>query len=159
MISPLTWSTEIQDMPEKEQGFSCDALAAFRRRAKSIKHSGASIEFIPVTEGTDGEESPNGRLEVTIYQPVAQSKRAVIRVHIWDDRWLWVDGRLPSKTGWRWHFTTEGRFVSPGGAEHLVAMVERMLVVSGLSGDSVSTEMQLIWERNLAKGPKPILEN
>ena len=67
-----------------------------------------------------------GRTDVSIRYRV-HGASVSLRLAVWDDRWVWVDARRSSKSGWVWESTTEGRFVSAGGARDLVAHAEETL--------------------------------
>jgi hypothetical protein len=111
------------------------------------------IEATPVKEIADGKESARGRVDVDIGFRV-DGARIFLRIHIWDDRWVWIDARRSSKSGWVWEFTREGRFTSPAGARGVVANAEATMDAAFLSADQVPNAMSAIWSKSLATGPR-----
>jgi hypothetical protein len=135
--------------------FSSAVLEVFRKRSRAISRRGATVQCVPVKEIVDGIKSQRGRTDVSIAYRI-EGARVELRVHAWGDRWVWIDARRHSKSGWVWEFTNEGRFVSPNGARDLVACVEDTLDASFLASSKVSQAMSLIWSKRLSTGPRRV---
>jgi len=138
-----------------EIDFSRAVIEAFRKRNRALSRRGASVECTPVKEIVDGRESEVGRADINIEYRV-DAARVVLRLQIWDDRWLRLDVRRSSKSGWVWESTNEGRFVSPGGARDLVSQVEETLSASYLPAADVPRAISTIWSRFLAIGLRTV---
>jgi MoxR-like ATPase len=135
--------------------FAREVLDAFQKRSRSLSRRGAILECLSVKEIVDGRDYERERTNVSIAYRVSAA-RVMLRVHAWDDRWVWIDARRASKSGWVWEFTTEGRIVAPGGARALVALAEETLDVSFLPSAEVPSAMSAIWAKRLASGPRPV---
>ena len=134
--------------------FSQEVLTAFRRRSKAISHKGATLHAIPVKEIVDGRESKLSRSDVELIYRI-DSARVMLRIHTWADRWVWVDARRSSKSGWVWESTSEGRFSSPGGARDLVAYAEATLSAAHLSATDAPQAISAIWSKCLTSKLAP----
>jgi len=135
--------------------FSVALLEAFRKRSKALSRRGATVECGPVQEIVDRQESKMGRTDITIRYRV-EGAHVQLRVHAWGDRWIWVDARRGSKTGWVWEYTSEGRFISPSGARGLVEFIEKTIDCSFLAVSDVSQAIAAIWSKCLAIGPRRV---
>ena len=137
----------------REHDFSRAVLNAFRKRFRALSRRGATVECTPVKEIVNGRESERGRTDIRIAYRV-EGARVELRLHVWGDRWVWVDARRASKAGWIWEFTSEGRFISQNGARNLVARAEETMDASFLPAADVSPTMSAIWSKCLAVGPR-----
>ena len=133
--------------------FSQSALEAFRKRSKALARRGAALECLPVKEIVDGRESERARIDVGLSFRDGGSSVS-FRIHVWSDRWVWVDARRSSKSGWTWEFTREGRFSGIDGARGLVELAEKSMDASFLSNEDVSPALSRLWTKHLATGPK-----
>jgi len=141
--------------PKADTDFAQAVLDAFRKRSKAISRLAARPECTPVKEVINGRESQLGRTDIEIrYQ--LRGAWVDLRFHVWGDRWVWVDARSSSKSGWVWEFTIEGRFISPGGARDLVARAEETISASYKSTDDIPQAMSAIWATCLATGPQRV---
>jgi hypothetical protein len=138
-----------------DMDFALEALAAFKKRTRAISRRGAEIECGPVKEIVNGVESERSRVDIEIAYRV-DAARVKLRLHVWGDRWVWVDARRQSKAGWVWEFTMDGRFISPQGARDLVARAEATISASHLPQAELLTTMSSLWSKCLASGPKRI---
>jgi hypothetical protein len=138
-----------------EVDFSSAVLEAFQKRQRAFSRRGAPVECTPVKEIVDGRESEIGRTDVRIEFRVDRA-RITLRLQVWGDRWVWVDARRSAKFGWVWESTSEGRFVSPGGARDLVAHVEETLSAAHLPIADVPRAISAIWSRCLAVGLRSV---
>jgi hypothetical protein len=128
-------------------------LAAFQKRSKALSRRGVTLECTPVKEIVNGRESERGRTDVRMAYRV-DGARVELRIHAWGDRWIWVDARRASKSGWVWEFTAEGRFVASNGVRDLVGLAEDTIDSSFLPGTEVVLAMHAIWSKRLATGPR-----
>ena len=141
--------------PDQTDDFSKTVLAAFTKRAKAIKRSGATIEIVTVKEIFDGRESDAGRTDVSIAYRV-QAARTKLRIIAWGDRWVWIDARQSSKTGWVWQCTMDGRSMPVHDAREFVALAEKTITATYLPTEAVSQTIRELWQKYLAKGPREI---
>ena len=128
---------------------------AFAARRRAIRFIGARLESVVAPDGADsrGHELERGE---TMLAFRVDGRSVILRVHAWQDRWLWVDARHSSKRGWTWEFTAQGRFLPAAGARAVVAKVEEMLRAAHLPPADVPRSMAVIWARTLAAGPKRV---
>jgi hypothetical protein len=144
-------------VPAKRKGegdFSQEVIEAFRRRNRAISRRGATVECTPVKEIEDGIESLIGRTDVSIKYR-GRGERISIRLIVWGDRWVWIDARRSSKSGWVWESTNEGRFISEGGARDLVTYAEATLSAAHLPAADVARAIAAIWSKSLATKAPP----
>ena len=76
----------------------------------------------------------------------------LLRVHAWEDRWLWIDARHSSKLGWLWEFNTEGRLLPPPSPTAVITRIEAMMDVAHQPPADVPRLMSAIWTHALARG-------
>lgn len=146
---------DMKEHSEWKEDFSRAVLDAFRKRSKSISRRGASLEYTPVKEITNGRESDRSRTDVTIAYRV-DGAPVKLRVRAWGDRWVWVDARRVSKSGWVWEFTSEGRLLPSSAARDLVSRTEETMDASFLPVSDVSRTISAIWSKCLATGPRRV---
>jgi hypothetical protein len=135
--------------------FSEEVAAAVQKRSRSIKHRGAKLESSRVKEIHDGDAKDSHRLDIDISHRVA-SRSVLCRLIVWDDRWVWVDVRRSSKSGWVWSTTIEGRFVGAGGAREVVQNIEKTIDAAWRPDETAGQEVERIWTASLARGPKVV---
>jgi hypothetical protein len=126
-----------------------DFHSALKKRSKSLKKKFKVINF-----STEFDDKFSGmELANLTLQKLISPKSKTIRMKVWSDRWVWVDARESSKTGWQWKFSAEGRF--PGNArwEDLVYSLEE---TGAVLSDSEKENIEKIWSRILAKGPRSV---
>jgi hypothetical protein len=92
------------------------------------------------------------RGQFTLHMRV-DGRSVLLRLHVWPDHWIWVDARHSVRGGWRWEFTTEGRFLPAPGPRALCVRIEQMLRAAHLTAARVPDAMRHIWEHTLASGP------
>ena len=139
---------------KSEGDFSQAVIEAFRKRNRAISRRGAAVECTPVKEIEDGIESLIGRTDVSI-KCRGGGARISIRLIVWGDRWVWIDARRSSKSGWVWESTNEGRFTSEGGARDLVTYAEATLSAVHLPTADVPRAIAAIWSKSLATKSPP----
>ena len=135
-------------------GFPAIAWRAFERRHRALRLLDADIDSLLVPD-TDMRGGDFHRGETTIQLRV-DGRSVIVRVHVWPDRWVWIDARHSVHGGWRWQFTTQGRFVNVGGARALVSNVEKMLRTAQRPAAEVADAMQAIWDGSLLSGARRI---
>lgn len=141
------------DGRRKQRDFAQDVAEAFRRRTKAITRRGAKVECVPVKEIVDGQESDIGRVDLGIAYRISGSP-VQLRVHVWGDRWVWVDCRSGSKSGWLWTHTAEGRFVSSKGPRGVIERLEKTIDATWSAPQDVVKSVADIWSKCLATGPR-----
>jgi len=135
-------------------GFPATVWRAFERRHRALHLLDAEIDaqLVPDNDSRGGDFH---RGETTIQLRV-DGRSVIVRTHVWPDRWVWIDARHSVHGGWRWQFTTQGRFVDPGGARALVTHVEKMLRTAQRPADEVPEAMYAIWQGSLTSGHRRI---
>jgi hypothetical protein len=128
---------------------------AFATRRRAIRFVGGQLESVVTRDIADSRGRELERGETTLTFRV-DGRSVIVRVHAWEDRWLWVDARHSSKRGWMWEFTSQGRFLPAAGARGVVTKVEAMMRAAHLPPADVPRSMSAIWERTLASGPKRV---
>jgi frataxin-like iron-binding protein CyaY len=113
----------------------------------------AEIETQLVPDCVHGVDFNRGE---TIIQLRVDGRSVIVRAHAWPDHWVWIDARHSVRGGWRWQFTTQGKFVSAGGARALVANVEKMLRTAQRPAAEVAEAMHAIWRGCLIGGARRI---
>jgi hypothetical protein len=123
---------------------------ALRKRGKPIRYRKSDISIERVIERTDGEEREKLEIECPFYGTTTR-----LRVHLWEDRWVWLDARRSSKAGWVWHFTMQGRLAGGRSARDVVALFEESLA-TGHWDEKAPTCLEKVWKPALATGPKAV---
>lgn len=92
------------------------------------------------------------KIEIQFSRLGSRSK-ATTRLNIWDDRWVWIDAREASESGWIWSWTSDGRLAGECSARDLIdAMVETVDLSCHMTQDDICL-FDKIWRGHLAKGP------
>src|ERR1700687_369405 len=104
--------------PRFQDAFLENVAVAFRKRRKSLSHRAESAEYAKVYEvaGTRKTE----RLEVHL----PMWDWGLLRLHAWPDRMIWLDACRPSKKGWVWAWTYEGRLLGECAASDVIKALE-----------------------------------
>lgn len=140
---------------KRHEDFAAEVGKTFKRRTKAIAYRGARVDCVPVKEIVDGKLSDRGRTDVSITYRV-NGARIQLRLHVWGDRWVWVDVRRISKHGWTWAYTAEGRFLSSNGARALVDRVAKTMDATWNAESQVPNSLAEIWSKCLAVGPRSL---
>jgi hypothetical protein len=135
-------------------GFPTEVCRTFERRHRALHLLDAEIDSLLVPDtGVHGADIH--RAETTIQLRI-EGRSVIVRVHAWPDRRVWIDARHSIRGGWRWQFTTQGRFVNAVGARALVANVEKMLRTAQRPAGEVPDAMRAIWSDLLIGGARRI---
>jgi hypothetical protein len=124
----------------------------FWTRRRAIRHVGGQFDSVLSLDnaGFHGRELERGATTLAFR---VDGRSVILRVHAWEDRWLWVDARHSCKGGWQWQFSAQGRFLPAAGARAVVTKVEEMLRAAHLPAEGVTRALAAIWARCLAAGP------
>jgi hypothetical protein len=131
--------------------FVAQLQEALRKRGKPIRYRKSDISIEPVIERTNGEEREKLEIECPFHGTTTR-----LCVHVWDDRWIWIDARRSSKAGWVWQYSTEGRLVGSHSARDFVALFEESLS-AGHWDEQAPARLENVWKPALATGPKAVL--
>lgn len=123
-----------------------------RRRSRALKHSGGELRCERTIERF--EDRDREKLEVT-FRRRPNTKSVTVRLFAWSDRWVWIDAREPTKQGWKWEWTAEGRVSGAGLGKKIVDALERTIAASGEASETIQDDLQLLWKPLLATGPGP----
>jgi hypothetical protein len=126
---------------------------AFRRRRKALNHRASRADCQKVYEVS--ESSRTERLEIYLEDGTRQ-RGALLRLHAWPDRWIWVDARRSTKTGWAWEWTYEGRLLGKHAGQDVVEALEKTYDLLPSMDAALTQELVKPWKRLLAKGPLEI---
>ena len=120
-----------------------------RRRRRAIRYRVPSLTAEKVVERTSTTDRE--KLEITCE---IGARRARLRIFIWEDRWIWVDARRPSKVaGWSWQFTREGRVVGGLDGRRLVQVLEASVDAASSSDEDAARALDEVWQSIFAIGP------
>lgn len=133
--------------------FPASVWRTFERRQRTLHLLDAEHDSQLVPDCADGIDFH--RCEITIQLRV-DGRSVIVRAHAWPDHWVWIDARHSVQGGWRWQFTTQGRFVNSAGARKLVANIEKMLRTAQRPAAEVPDAMHAIWDGALLSGVRRI---
>jgi hypothetical protein len=125
---------------------------AFLARRRAIRVHNAQLETAVLLDRADARGRELERGETTLAFRV-DGRGVLIRVHAWEDRWVWLDARHSSKAGWIWQFTAQGRLVKSPRTPAVISRVESMMRAAYLPPTEVPRAMAAIWVHCLAPGP------
>ena len=118
--------------------------SALNKRRKAIKYQVKNSEFQKVIE-KEINKPDTEKLEITL----DLRNHIVLRLFVWEDRWIWVDVRKSSKKGWLFEWEMSGRALQ-GSARIIVSTLEKSFFFSKTSD---VTGLNKIWNKVLHKGP------
>ena len=96
-------------------------ISATQSRAAELERRYRAVSCRKIMVEQTGGLREGVALELTRIEPLYR----LIRVHAWDDRWVWIDARQADKTRWIWSWTLEGRLAPGLGGLHLLDAIER----------------------------------
>jgi len=140
----------MSSIPRFESEFLEGLAFAFRKRRKSLSHRSSAPECVKVYELVGDNRME--RLE--IYLP--KCGKAMLRLHAWPDRQIWLDARQPTKMGWAWAWTREGRLSGSCGAQEAFGALEETFDRLFEMTSSRTIELSEPWATLIANGPKPV---
>jgi hypothetical protein len=124
--------------------FLSDTLAALAKRRRAIRHKTRGLAVDKVLERTGAEEQE--KLEIS-----AEVGAARLRLFVWDDRWVFIDARIPTKTsGWEWEFSYQGRLVGDDTRALFGGFEQSIDAVAAQSDEALDN----VWRPLLAAGPR-----
>ena len=138
-------------LPSSDKPFLHSVLASLKKRSKAIKHSVKSLRCERVIE-KDGS-SIIEKLEIDVLKYCALPRNLSLRAFVWEDRWIWLDYRVPSKTGWVWEWTYDGKFLGHDGRRFVEAFEASFHASRGCDADATAGRSKL-WKPLLARGPR-----
>ena len=146
--------TKKKDWPTFKSEFLDDISNSLRRKSKSIKNTVSSYSCAKAYE-IDGEQKSE-KLELVFLLPGANQVR--ITIDIWDSRWIWLDIRQPSKSGWVFEWQKEGR-IGYSESKDFTETALNTLRVPYLHINSAQLPKMLeeIWKKIAVNGPLGIV--
>lgn len=96
------------------------------------------------------------KVEIVV-RSMPQLSRSLLQIHIWEDRWIWIDAREISKSGWLWEWTNEGRPSPSLFGKPLISKFEQSFDEMSHAGTDIKLRLDRIWAGKLADGPKRVL--
>ncbi len=136
-------------LPSSENEFLANVLASMKKRQRAIKYKTKAMTCDKVIETHDDVRKE--KLEASFRRTESN-----LRAFIWEDRWVWIDFRSPSKRGWRWEWSFEGRLLPAHDGRMLVDALEKTLDAAPRDDESDVSAFGEIWRILLAQGPKPV---
>lgn len=138
--------------PAFESDFLSDLAVAFRKRRKALSHRASIAEYAKVYELIQSESVE--RLEIRIGN--TSRNAALLRLHAWPDRQIWLDARHSLKTGWAWAWTYDGRLLGKHQGQDVIAALEETLASMFEMDQSRTDELAKPWKALLARGPSAV---
>jgi hypothetical protein len=128
-----------------QDAFLESLATSFRKRRKALKHHALDVKFL---QGI--EQSGMLRLEIEL----ARMDKSRLRLWAWPDRLIWLDARRPSKKGWVWTWTYEGRLAGGRSTQDIIAALEDTFGMIYRIDASLTASLDEPWAKLLAQGPK-----
>jgi len=119
------------NLPKFKNTFLEEIVSALRKRSKALKHKTSRISIDRIYEVNDDERCEKLELNIDPILP----KKCNCEVFIWEDRWIWLDVRKGSKTGWIWEWGIEGRVLDVSGRDILLRIEEMLSKLKRLDAD------------------------
>ncbi|MCG8593929.1 MAG: hypothetical protein MI785_06070 [Kiloniellales bacterium] len=133
--------------PSFESAPLSDLVKSLKKRSKALKHKTETLscERVLVEEGS---------VRVEKFELVMSSyRRVALRFFLWEDGWAWVDARQPSKKGWVWVWTYEGKLLGRYGGKEVEEALEMTLDSVCETPAETLKALTQIWKPLLAQGP------
>ncbi len=141
------------DAPKFQNDF-LEALAiGFRKRRKAIRNKALRANYVKAYEILNSEKKE--RLEIDIEDGPTLSG-ATLRMHAWPDRVIWLDARKPTKQGWAWSWTYDGRLGGTYAPRDIVEALEQTHSLLPSMDKNLTQKLTEIWCRLLARGPSAV---
>lgn len=138
--------------PRFDSEFLEELALAFRKRRKALRHKATGAGYAKVYERIGDEKVE--RLEIHL----PKHDGALLRLHAWPDRMIWLDARRSAKTGWAWSWTKEGRLLGTCSAvdavQTLEATFDHLFEMTAAQVDELSEP----WNALLAGGPRLVVQ-
>jgi hypothetical protein len=102
-----------------------------------------------VVELNDIAEGEKSGIELRL-QSTTSHKGPTFRLRVWEDGWVWFDGRESEpKAGWKWQWTTEGWFSQARTMRELLDAAQ--LTRTSLGPDLADGPLSALWIGLLTK--------
>ena len=128
-------------------------MFSLRKRRKAIRHKVTKLECERLIEKNDCGDLE--KIEINIIVSKTPGKLP-LTIHIWEDRWIWIDVRLWNIQTWEWGWTMQGRFLPILSGKDFINAIEKTIETTFEMTQSEIDEFTLIWRRMLASGPKEV---
>jgi hypothetical protein len=140
-------------LPSSDNAFLSSLIESLRKRHKALKHKTRKIACDKVIEEHDGERIE--KLEFA-FRSGTHDRDLRLRAFVWEDRWVWIDCRVPGKMGLQLEWSYDGRLLPSHDGRAFITALEATMS-HAYSVDAVSTSgLDLIWSPLLARGPKRV---
>ena len=146
----------MESLPNFNSQFLNECVKSFSKVRKSLKHSSQELKINKIIEVREVDEFE--KIELVIRASLSRNGIRV-RLHVWDDRWIWIDARKSVKNGWEWEHNIEGRLSGHVTERDLMKTLktfykETFLYVS----ETAQAMFDNHWKAIVAQGPKDCLE-
>lgn len=135
------------DTPHFESAFLENLSTAFRNRRRALSQRACRVEIAKTYE----IEHKNERLEIEIGGVVG--KGPVLQFHAWPDGRVWVEARHPTKDGWAWSWTNDGR-LNGREPKDVVEVLETTFELVGEVTPGRGGTLNDLWKPLLVEMPK-----
>lgn len=137
--------------PEPKNRHLKTYIFSLKKRSKAIKYKCDSIQCERVIENFQQRRVEKIETEVQFIDRTQQ-----LRLFIWEDRWIWLDARKSSKSGWVWEWEFSGRVINDETFVDTIKLFER--TIEAVSHNKIDTllKLEVFWEKIVATGPKLI---
>ena len=90
----------MESLPDFNSQFLNECVKSFSKVRKSLKNASQDLKINKIIEVREADEFE--KIELVIRASLSRNGIRV-RLHVWDDRWLWIDARKSVKNGWEWN--------------------------------------------------------
>ncbi|ESS72062.1 hypothetical protein MGMO_74c00140 [Methyloglobulus morosus KoM1] len=137
-------------LPVFKSTFLESIVFAVKKRSKAIKNKVTSYSVERVIEKNDNKNYEKIELEFK-----TQMNRMLLRFYFWDDRIAWIDIRQPSKNGWIFEWSVEGRIGASDPKEIFHSIEQSIEITNSISEVSKREALDRLWSSILLSGPRP----
>lgn len=137
--------------PKFENAFIAELIDSVQKRRKAIAYRVRELRCDKVIERSGDAEQEKLEIEFHVR---ASARGCVVRLFIWEDRWVFVDARVGSKHGWKWEWTREGKLLGSVNGRSLVEALERTIDFAPSMSTAETHLLDGVWIRMFGAKPK-----
>jgi hypothetical protein len=112
--------------PQLETAYLNEVVQAFVKRSKALKRKFKDLRLERIYD--EAAVPPMECLQVSFRTSFSPSGPRV-KLRVWENRWVWVDARQPSKAGWLWSSTSEGRIAGGKSGTDVLRALENFYIL------------------------------
>lgn len=137
--------------PKCENAFIADLIVSVQRRRKAIAYRVRVLRCDKVIERNGDVEQEKLEIELHVR---ASARVCVVRLFIWEDRWVFVDARVGSKHGWKWEWTRKGKLLGSVNGRSLAEALERTIDFAPSMSTAETHLLDGVWIRMFGAEPR-----